>query len=71
MVKIKKFRLILDGKKIKDINKEVINLSKKERRLPSSSFFSMISDAENGKSKIFKLKKPIKSKKRIPEFIFL
>lgn len=72
MVKIKGLKSIIKWEKIKDVSGTAKILSIKDPDLTfSSSTFVMLEDAKSEKMDIFKIDKPIESKKEIPKFIFL
>jgi hypothetical protein len=55
-----------------DLTKEVLELNKKVPDLNVSFTTSaMIEDANSNKEDIYKITRPIKSRKEIPKFIFL
>ena len=67
-----KIKFFLDGAKIResDINKKVAEIEKKEFGSLSSAF-SMVNDALEKKSKIFKIEGNKKNKENLPEVTLL
>jgi len=62
-------KLIFNPKNESDkVQEKVIGLQKEE---PISATFSMFDDAIKKNSDVYKLKKPIKPKGKIPHFLFL
>lgn len=63
--------VIADGRKIKDLNKEIVSL-KNKLRIPTSFFalYSLLEDARISKEKILSMDKIIKKRSKIPRFIY-
>jgi len=66
-------RLVLDTKRKKlfNINGEVFKIEKDEKIPISYSIFSMVGDALEKKSRIYRIKRPVISNKDIPKVRFM
>ena len=63
--------VLVNGKKIKDLNEAVVKLRKKIK-VPISgvALYSLLEDARISKSKIFSLDKEVKKRGKIPIFVY-
>ena len=63
-------KMVFDGSKQKNVNGKVLTLEN-DYHSQKSALYNMINDAIETKSKVFVIKKPLRSKGEIPRFVFL